>query len=92
MKCKHKGCKNKVYAKGECRNHRYREYQRKYEKTEKYKVYRRKYQGTEKYKAYRRKYMRDRHRTKYYIKPCKECLTMKRIKKGNICERCLNLR
>ena len=29
---------------------------------------------------------------KFRLKQCKKCLTMKRIKKGNICERCLNLR
>lgn len=67
--CKVKGCKNRVYAKGECRTHRYKKYQRKYKKTEKYKKRWRKYQKTEKYKKYQRKYLRKYQRNRYKNDP-----------------------
>ena len=47
MKCKIDGCQNDAYAKGECRVHKYKAYQRTYQKA---------YHKTDKCKAYQRTY------------------------------------
>jgi len=56
MKCKIDGCQNDAYAKGECRVHKYKAYQRTYHKTDKYKAYMKAYMKTDKWKAYQKAY------------------------------------